>query len=187
MDHKPFPKMDRYSNNLGITITEKIDGTNGLIAISDDGEHLWAGSRNRWLTLGSDNYGFCRWAFDNAEELKKLGHGYHYGEWWGRGIERNYDKEDRTFSLFNVERWADGRQERPACCSVVPTLYVGTFTPGMVDSQLHYLATKGSAAAPGFMMPEGVIVYFHATKTLVKAPFNQRHKWQQQEATDAII
>jgi len=33
------------------------------------------------------------------------------------------------------------------------------FTTGMVDAALHALQTGGSFAAPGFMKPEGVVVF----------------------------
>jgi len=155
----PFPKMARLARE--IIVTEKIDGTNGQIWISDDGEDIRAGSRTRWVSVGNDNYGFAAWVERNRDDLLTLGPGRHFGEWWGSGIQRGYglEKGEKRFSLFNVSRWAE---ERPACCHVVPTLYRGPLDLGVVESCLVGLAAYGSSAAPGFMKPEGVIVFHTA-------------------------
>lgn len=151
----PFPKMARFSR--GCVITEKIDGTNAQVFIGDDGAFA-VGSRNRWITPQADNYGFARWAYERREELMKLGPGRHFGEWWGLGIQRGYGLHERRFSLFNAPRWKDD-PNRPACCSVVPILAAGVFTDEIVSTALERLRTLGSVAAPGFMKPEGLIVY----------------------------
>lgn len=160
-----FPKIGRLSR--GCTITEKIDGSNGQIYIGEDGEFL-AGSRSRWITPENDNMGFARWAYQHKEELMNLGPGHHYGEWWGVGIQRRYGLTEKRFSLFNVARWADGRQTRPACCHVVPIVYQGPFTSDAVENAVNRLRVEGSLAAPNFMNPEGVVVYHVATKQLFK-------------------
>jgi len=66
-----------------------------------------AGSRNRWLTPESDNHGFAAWVQANAKELAEvLPAGRHYGEWWGKGIQRGYDMPHKVFTLFDgVERY----------------------------------------------------------------------------------
>lgn len=121
-----FPKIPRIGSD--IVVTEKIDGTNGLIRIDsmqddrypdvpvlaelpDDELVIRAGSRNRWLTSPSDdNFGFARWVLDHGWELRHLGPGHHYGEWWGHGIQRGYDapRGERYFSLFDVFKWDGG-------------------------------------------------------------------------------
>ena len=164
MEFEPFQKIARLSR--GCAITEKIDGTNAQVCITDDGQVL-AGSRNRWLTVESDNFGFARWVQENRVELLKLGPGRHFGEWWGSGIQRRYGLTERRFSLFNAERWKD-EATRPACCHVVPVLYVGVFHDDAVERALDQLRVHGSAAAPGFMDPEGVVVYHGASRTLFK-------------------
>lgn len=153
MEFTPFPKMARLMRD--IIVTEKIDGTNAQISIGEDGSFR-AGSRTRWITPADDNFGFARWCEDNRDELLKLGPGRHFGEWWGRGIQRGYGLDCRRFSLFNVSRWAD---ERPSCCDVVPTLYRGPFDQRIIDECLDGLSVHGSNAAPGFMKPEGIIVF----------------------------
>ena len=77
-----FPKMARLSRE--VVITEKIDGTNACIYIGEDGEFL-VGSRTRWITPDQDNHGFAAWAYANKDKLLLLGHGTHFGEWWGTG------------------------------------------------------------------------------------------------------
>ena len=173
MDFEPFPKMARLSRQC--IITEKLDGSNAQIAISDDGTEIKAGSRTRWITPGksTDNFGFARWVQDNKEELLKLGPGRHFGEWWGQGIQRGYDMKERKFSLFNVSRWSDNR---PTCCDVVPTLWVGEFDTVEVDNTLHVLHVDGSKASPGFMKPEGIIVYHIAAGVGFKKTFDDNHK-----------
>lgn len=164
MEFKEFSKIARLSRE--IVITEKIDGTNGLIAIGEDGE-FQVGSRTTWITPENDNYGFARWAYANKDELMKLGVGFHYGEWWGQGIQRKYGLQEKRFSLFNVHRWGDDAV-RPACCKVVPVLYKGMFTTNIISRTLKRLATYGSVASPGFMNPEGVVIFHTASGHLYK-------------------
>lgn len=156
MDFIAFPSITRLSRKM--VITEKLDGTNAQVTITEDGR-FFTGSRNRWITPEDDNYGFSRWAHENKEELLKLGVGSHFGEWWGKGIQIGYDVPDKRFSLFNVGRW--NAENLPSCCSVVPTLFEGDFCTNTIQNVLDELKKNGSAAAPGFMRPEGIIV-FHA-------------------------
>jgi len=162
-EFKPFPKIPRMRREL--VVTEKIDGTNALVWVSDDGTEVKAGSRSRWVTPQADNAGFARWVEENRDELVKLGPGYHYGEFWGRGIQRGYGLDHKRFSLFNVGRWTD--ENTPACCHVVPVLARGV-GERVVEEALNTLREHGSIAAPGFMNPEGVVVYHTAAGTLAK-------------------
>jgi len=181
MNFEPFPKMGRLYRD--IIITEKLDGTNAQVLIKqialeneeEDGRvravmhegnlyAIFAGSRTRWLdtTSAGDNFGFAKWVSDNANELVKLGEGRHFGEWWGKGIQRGYGLEGRKFSLFNTSRWYDDMNHTrlaPACCDVVPVLYMGPFDEAAIKAQLERLSTNGSAAAAGFDKPEGIIIY----------------------------
>jgi hypothetical protein len=207
----PFPKLPRLSRE--VYITEKIDGTNASVYIEenftgwklpdlaihgwkDDQARSWAmfaGSRTRWTTPEDDNYGFAAWVRDNADELRELGPGHHFGEWWGRGIQRNYGLNERRFSLFNVGRWhqasesariistGDPRIEKttttaPACCQVVPILWRGIFDTRAVEIAMEELAGMGSVAEPGFMKPEGVVIYHVAAGVGFKKTYNDNHK-----------
>src|ERR1700678_3231147 len=100
-----FPKIARYSRE--VVVTEKIDGTNGVIHVDDTMTELYAGSRSQWLGPDGDNFGFGKWVPDNKAELLKLGPGTHYGEWWGAGIQRKYGLSEKRFSLFNTHRRSD--------------------------------------------------------------------------------
>jgi len=166
-EYEEFPKIARLSREC--VITEKLDGTNAQVYIGEDGEFL-TGSRTRWITPEDDNYGFARWAYEHKDELMALGSGRHFGEWWGQGIQRKYPIGEKRFSLFNVSRW---EVVRPSCCHVVPILYRGLFTTDAVESCIAKLREYGSSAAPGFMNPEGVVVFHMAAgfgfkKTLEK-------------------
>jgi len=157
-DFVDFPKMARLSRE--IVITEKIDGTNAQIFIGEDGT-IKTGSRTRWITPDNDNAGFAKWVQDNEEELLKLGPGRHFGEWWGKGIQRNYAQVIKRFSLFNTTRWTDD-PNLPVCCGVVPELYRGMFCTNVIKGCIHKLEKEGSVAAPGFMDPEGIVVWHTA-------------------------
>lgn len=151
-----FPKMARFARE--IIVTEKIDGTNAQVFVEEDGR-VFAGSRNRWITPEADNFGFAAWVRENEAELRELGPGRHFGEWWGAGIQRRYGLPEKRFSLFNVSRWGE---VRPACCNVVPTLYRGPFDQDAIEECLDSLRLYGSNAAPGFMKPEGIVVFHTA-------------------------
>ena len=168
-----FGKIARLVGDM--TITEKIDGTNAAIGITDDGQ-VWAQSRSRIITPKDDNFGFAVWVQENVDELSTLGPGVHFGEWWGRGIQRNYGLQERRFSLFNVERWSDIGGLRPPCCHVVPTLDVRTFDTHVIHQVASRLAYTGSNAAPGFDNPEGVMVWLHRARLMLKHPFDANHK-----------
>jgi hypothetical protein len=182
---KEFQKIPRL--NRDIVITEKIDGTNAAILVDESAEDstepgillpsgivVRAQSRTRFISPEKDNFGFARWVFHNAEELANLlGPGLHFGEWWGVGVQRTYGVKEKRFSLFNVNKWADidtvigGVPVRP-----VPTLFVGSwvvsgvFTPALM---LEELQEMGSRAEPGFMDPEGIVVFHTAGSVLFKA------------------
>lgn len=159
-----FSKIARLSRD--IVITEKIDGTNAQVYVPEDpSEPILAGSRTRWITPEADNHGFAKWVLDNTDELRTLGPGRHFGEWWGQGINRSYGLKEKRFSLFNVKRWGESR---PSCCHVVPTLYQGEFGEDACWSSLDLLERDGSVAAPGFMNPEGIVIYHTAANVMFK-------------------
>lgn len=159
-----FPSIARL--NREIVVTEKIDGTNAQILITEDGQ-LKAGSRTRYITPQDDNFGFAKWCEQNKEELLKMGPGRWFGEWWGLGIQRGYDLFERGFSLFHT----NGIKELPKCCNVVPILYQGLFETGTIKEIMSQLSMTGSKAAPGFMKPEGVVIYHTAGRCSFKVTF----------------
>lgn len=165
----PFPKIARLHRDM--VVTEKIDGTNAAVVVTEDGE-VYAQSRKRVITPEQDNFGFARWVAEHTDELRELGRGHHFGEWWGQGIQRGYGLDEKRFSLFNVARWgepyADAEMPRPACCHVVPEIVRYTFDEGWIARALELLRERGSYAAPGFMDPEGIVVYHTASHQLFK-------------------
>ncbi|MDL5351183.1 RNA ligase family protein [Microbacterium sp. zg-YB36] len=143
---------------------------------------VFAQSRTRFITPERDNYGFARWVQNNAQALvDTLGAGTHFGEWWGSGIQRKYGLTggDKRFSLFNTARWGKeavwiGDSDTPAMggvpgLGVVPVLYEGIFDQIEIDRALRRLGVYGSAAAPGFMRPEGIVVWHTAARHGFKA------------------
>ena len=181
-DFQSFQKIARLSRDM--ILTEKIDGSNAQVYIGEDGD-LLVGSRKRWITPEHDNHSFAAWCLEHKDELLALGPGRHFGEWWGMGINRNYCLDERRFSLFNTIRWClhdeepqrivtgDPRLEKyqerlPACCGLVPVLYRGTFSTPIAACVLDDLERNGSSAAPGFMSPEGIVVYHVAGNVMFK-------------------
>jgi hypothetical protein len=196
---RPIPRLHRrivitekiHGSNGLIEVT-KVDDFNdpegvGVVVIHN-GEHyvLRAGSRNRWLTPDDDNFGFARFVWDNAQSLVNLGEGKHYGEWFGKGINAGYGLDEKRFALFNVAKWYDPRdpeitekflqtfpkaQPAPEAVTVVPVISVidGKHLNYAVEEALNTLESEGSFIAPGFMDPEGVVVFHDAAGTYFKA------------------
>lgn len=183
-EFKEFAKIYRFSRPC--IITEKIDGTNGLVHITEDGQ-FFTGSRSRWITPEQDNYGFSKWAHEHKDELMTLGPGSHFGEWWGQGIQRNYGLKEKRWSMFNVSRWYlhgtepkqfatpdprvfKSQQVLPPCVGLVPVLWQGGFDDitALVSICLSDLKRDGSKAAPGFMKPEGIVIYHVQGNILLK-------------------
>lgn len=192
MEFKSFHKIPRLLKP--VVITEKIDGTNGQIAIaayqfteadSDPGwpvvdgtlYRIQAGSRNRWITPDDDNYGFAAWVYDNAEALvRTLGPGRHFGEWWGKGINRGYGLDHRRFSLFRPDKYPQLEEMHGSplfnVLDVVPVIYEGPLTQ-LDDPSRWLVSLRGSSgvesfAEPGYEYPEGVVIYHAAANQLFK-------------------
>lgn len=177
-DFHEFPKIHRL--NRECIISEKIDGTNGCVVVAEDGG-VWAQSRNRLLAQETDPFGFALWVERNKDKLREtLGPGYHFGEWWGSGIQRRYGLAgmDKRFSLFNVDRWS--AVALPLGVFTVPVLYRGLFRTEAVEAAVARLRAEGSLAAPGFKRPEGVVVFHVAANTGFKVTLEKddEHKGQ---------
>lgn len=150
IEFKSWPKIPRWDAQVW-KITEKIDGSNGCIVITKGGE-VGAQSRQKIITPGklTDNMGFAGWVEEHKEELLMLGEGHHYGEWWGAGIQRRYGMTEKVFSLFS---WWLPDEKTPTCCRKVPI--VGD----NLEEALKRIKTIGSIASPGYMNPEGLVLY----------------------------
>jgi hypothetical protein len=187
IEFKPWPKIARLYR--AITITEKIDGTNAAVGIAEvpfsqastsqvgrpvyvNGSNylVYAQSRSRIIAPGNDNHGFAAWVYANAGTLvADLGTGLHFGEWWGQGIQRGYGQTEKFFSLFNTSRF-DGPQFTTPNLMVVPIVHEDeVFSTLAVHAALENLRVFGSYAALGFMKPEGVVIFHHASRQMFKA------------------
>lgn len=193
LDALMWPKTPRL--NRGMLVTEKIDGTNCAVIIKplpedlldvvamaeygqivDLGERgveesyvVTAQNRERLLQPGpADSFDFAKWVWRHAEDLAlALGPGYHYGEWWGGGIQRKYglNKADKRFALFDVKRYSEidfASYDLPNVATV-PVLGTGPFDTTTVNIHVALLREGGSVAVPGYMKPEGVIVLHEAS------------------------
>lgn len=156
-----WPSIQRLSSEE-IHVTEKIDGTNGIVRVTDDGIVL-AGSRNRWLSQPDgapptkkqdDNYGFAAWVYERAEQFRQWAPGVYYGEFYGQKIARGYGMSTRRWAMF-------GRSVSvlPEGVDAVPILYLGPWDYATIELSVSALAHKGSALVPGFLDPEGVVVH----------------------------
>lgn len=187
----PWPKISRW--NRDITITEKIDGTNGAIGIKllsvagliDEGNgmppgavlvngliyQVYAQSRNRIVVIGDNHFGFAQWVNDYRYELvETLGEGIHFGEWWGSKIGRGYncEKGERYFSLFNTSRWNKENTFGVPGLTVTPIIYEGMMNHYMIEIAMDSLRRHGSRARPGFMKPEGIVIFHSASNVMFK-------------------
>jgi len=150
--------------------------------------YLFAASRNRWLSTGkqNDNHAFAYWVQEHGAELVMLGEGRHFGEWYGKGIQRGYGLEEKRWALFNVSKWqnknlplVDEKQKYPpSCCEVVPILFEGTFMTESIDAILEQLKNNGSKAVPSYMNPEGICIYHEAAGQYFKKTIenDEKHK-----------
>lgn len=189
LEFKEWPKTPRLNRDM--VVTEKIDGTNAAVVVLPSAPKydqavfldeavvvqtsagpmiVAAQSRKRLIKPGktTDNAGFARWVRDNAYCLTQtLGEGYHYGEWWGKGIQSGYGQETKRFSLFNVNRYA-GVEDAEIGLDLVPVLYEGPFDTAKVNDIVADLRANGSKAAPG-QKAEGVVVFHVASGSVFKA------------------
>ena len=168
-----WPKTPRLYRD--IVVTEKIDGTNACVVVSDDGSVVFAQSRKKVILPSQDNFGFARWVFENRAMLAdKLGPGRHYGEWYGSGIQTGYGLKngEKYFMLFNANRWTE---ENLAECGLdainveAPTImYQGPFDTAEVNNCVDWLRGGGSVHRPYDGKAEGVIVYHVAAGRVFK-------------------
>lgn len=192
-EFRPWGSTDRF--HKGLYVTEKIDGTNGCIAIGY--RKVVAQSRKRSISPDNDNYGFAAWVHENAGVLEDtLGIGYHYGEWYGEGIQKNpLGIGGRHFGLFNAWHW--GRPENLDSLSmvpgltVVPTLFDGTkndadiYTLPRIVEDLAYYGSSVQGSNP-LAKPEGIIVWHRGTNTRYKILLDNDHLHKYQHAVPSM-
>ena len=112
MDYRSYQHVEKLGNlevdgilNGVCSIQPKIDGTNAVVWLGDDGQ-IHAGSRKRNLTLDNDNAGFYA-SIKNDEAiykyLKDHPNRYLYGEWLVPHTIRYYESDAwNKFYVFDV-------------------------------------------------------------------------------------
>lgn len=143
-----WPSTPRW--HKGLTITEKIDGTNACIRILDG--KVTAQSRKRLIRVGDDNFGFAAWVEENKDELtKQLGYGVHFGEWFGEGIQKNpLGIEGKRFALFSPWKFQGTQKldiEESDLVEFVPVLFEGQADFMTIPTVLTNLGHFGSRVA----------------------------------------
>ena len=110
------PIIDRLAKmpTVLFTGTVKLHGTNASICY--DGTNLWAQSKENILTLEKDNYGFAFFVESNKDYLTGVLQGYLdedktidticvYGEWAGKGIQKNVaiSQLEKKLYIFGIK------------------------------------------------------------------------------------
>lgn len=212
----------------GLHITEKIDGTNAGVSVQgfsyghhvineipsdailvvDDEKNVEylvrAQSRKRIITPQNDNFGFAKWVWENADGLANLlGYGYHYGEWYGEGIQKNpLAVAGRRWALFNTWHWANkGNVERFGAANIPGLTFVPVLHNEQTDGPADYKTIpriledlwENGSYADGYMTlreankmdfhvegPEGIIVWQRETRQRYKILLHEddKHKWE---------
>lgn len=112
MKYKSYMHIEKLGNEevegieIGTTfVFPKVDGTNASVWLGDD-HTVCSGSRNRQLSLGSDNAGFALWVSTNENLRAYLqAHPNHrlFGEWLVPHTIKHYRKDAwRRFWIFDV-------------------------------------------------------------------------------------
>jgi hypothetical protein len=86
------------------------------------------------------------------------------GQWYSAAL---WHGPQGLLSLFNTARWGD-HNPNPSCTSVVPVLLTGPMSGDTIELALDELRLHGSTAAPGFMKPEGIVIYMTQARRLFK-------------------
>jgi hypothetical protein len=224
---KSWGSTPRFHKSLHIT--EKIDGTNAGVSVqgipfghlstinipedacpvineqTSQAFLVRAQSRKRIITPGNDNFGFASWVWENADGLANLlGYGYHYGEWYGEGIQKNpLAVAGRRWALFNTWHWGskpnldrlkmvdipgltlvpvlhDEHRDGPADYMTIPNI--------MEDLALHGSKADGAEMVRQgydwepdvYKQPEGIIVWQRETRQRYKILLREddKHKWE---------
>lgn len=202
VSYPSFSSIERLEN-IYCVISEKIDGTNGLIQI--DYKYDWNGqryddhlvqfgSRNRYITTTDDNAGFANYFTPHiasictlAESLINYGDNdnpkqdwpiYIYGEWFGKGIQRGYGLDEKYFMPFS-SFYAEHMIKAGIPNIMMPNImYTGKFSLEVVDNCMNRLTSGGfHTLITNYDYPEGVVIYFPKYNFRLKQTF-EGSKWE---------
>lgn len=194
LEFREWPKIARW--NRDVTITEKIDGTNACVIVLENGT-VAAQSRSKVITAATDNHGFARWVDGNSAQLREvLGEGYHYGEWYGSGVQKRagygLEKGVKKLALFNVPRWAPAIEADPSLYELgldtPPVLWTGQANRVHfgIHGSLNMLRENGSyvpsAIGKRDVRPEGIVIYHHAANMSFKVTLEKDDEWKGRNA-----
>lgn len=175
MIFKEWPSIERFKGS-NVIVTLKLDGTNAHIAIFPDETGkivVLAGKRTSYCTLEQDNFGFAAFVKEHEEELiAKLGHGRHYGEWCGPGIQKCTWLKEKKLFLFDTNK---ANAVLPEYLGVVPLLYAGAYNQATIDNITGQLQKIGHPLL-GNSKPEGVVLYFPELRSTKKIVFENESK-----------
>lgn len=153
-EFRGFGKIVRH--DCAVVVTEKIDGTNAAVLITENG--TYAGGRRRWLTPGAeDQYGFAAWVQANEEGLREtLGPGMHRGEWYGHRVNRGYGLAERRLMLFTAAPDLVAGQPDHGLWEHPTLLYAGPLDRDL-EGIVRGALCGGSLHVPGWDRPEGAV------------------------------
>lgn len=182
MEYKSYQHIEKLGReecdgilNGTVTIQPKIDGTNSVVWLGDDG-NVHAGSRKRELSLDNDNAGFKAQIIGD-ENINSYLHKHHnhyvYGEYLVPHTIRTYDSDAwKKFYIFDVFELNDNYGRYLSYDEYVPLLeeFNLTYIPEIVRlenpsieevadciKKTHYLMPEGAT-------PEGVIAKNYSYK-----------------------
>lgn len=203
MEFKKYQHLERFGTTEVLNIEQgkiyvfpKIDGTNASVWM--DYPILKSGSRNRELSLGSDNAGFHAWA-SSQDNLIKFFYGYPnlrlYGEWLVPHSLKTYrDDAWRKFYVFDVCRdLEDGEVEYLPFEEYEPLLkqFDIDYIPPMAivnnctyEKLIELLATNTFLVKDGAGAGEGIVIKNYQFKNkygrttwakIVTSEFREKH------------
>ena len=185
-----YPKTHRLEN-INCIISEKVDGTNGLIhGIYDSKTESFKvkfGSRTRYLNpevKDGDNFGFASFYLPYKKLFKKLFNSLReehsdlcdikiYGEWFGKGIQRGYGLENKYFMPFN-KYYAAFLQQGSIPNIIEPYIFCECkYNIQESLDAMSLLRANGSYLIPGYDNPEGIIINFRDLDIRFKETINK--------------
>ena len=98
------------------------------------------------------------------ERAARFRPGRHFGEWYGRGIQRGHGLQDRRFALFN--RTDGPRSARRAAASFQSSQRERWALTLCRNASKRCVRRK--SRRPGFTRPEGIVIYHHASGGMFK-------------------
>lgn len=104
---KQYPESLEGFSKVGYLAKVKLDGTNAAVIVSSDGK-VSAQSRGKIIDPHDDNMGFAKWVKSQEEAWSKLAFKATntdliiFGEWVGRGIQKNVAVSQISTKVFAV-------------------------------------------------------------------------------------